>query len=339
MKFLDALSGEIVSPPPVWMMRQAGRYLAEYRETRKQARNFLNFCYTPDLAVEVTLQPIRRYGFDASILFSDILVIPDALGQKVEFQEGVGPVLDALESDRDIEALDVDRVVEYLGPVFETVSRLRRELPNETALIGFAGSPWTVAYYMVEGRSGKDGAKLRKWAYGREADLDRVIDVLVDATTAYLCRQVESGVNALQLFDSWAGIASETLFDRYVIAPTKKIVDGVRAKHSHVPILGFPRQGGALYGKYVRETGVDGVSLDPQVPLDWIKDQVPSTVTLQGNLDNYLLVAGGRALDEGVKRILDAMADRPFIFNLGHGIVPETPPEHVARVLEIIRGY
>ncbi len=337
-KLLRVLSGEALSPPPVWMMRQAGRYLPEYREVRKTAVNFLDFCYSPELAVEVTLQPIRKYGFDASILFSDILVIPDALGQKVEFQEGVGPVLGAIQADADIDALDADRVLDHLAPVFETVTRLRNELPRETALIGFAGSPWTVAFYMFEGRSGKDGATLKEWAYSRSEAFERVIDILVGATTDYLCAQAEAGAEALQLFDSWAGVASEDLFARYIIRPTKRIVDSVRARHPSIPIIGFPRQAGALYGRYAHETGVNGIGVDPQTPLGWIKDQAPPGCALQGNLDNILLAAGGAGMDAAVNRLLDEMEGTPFIFNLGHGIIPKTPPGNVSRVLDVIRA-
>lgn len=336
--FLRALSGEKTEKPPVWLMRQAGRYLPEYRETRKAARNFLDFCYTPDLAVEVTLQPLRRYSFDAAIMFSDILVIPDALGQDVSFKEGVGPVLDPIKDISDVDRMDPERVLEHLSPVFEILSRLRREIPATTSLIGFAGAPWTIAYYMIEGGSGKDGSQLRRFAHAEPVAFDRLMTKIVDATVAYLCKQVDAGAEALQLFDSWSGIAGETLFRRWIIEPTTDIVDRVKARHPGIPIIGFPRNAGVLYADYVTETGVDGVSLDTQVPLDWAVKTLRPHAVLQGNLDNQVLVAGGDAMDGEVRRILDKFSGGPFIFNLGHGIVPNTPPENVARVIDLIRS-
>jgi len=336
--FLEPFHGKPTARPPVWMMRQAGRYLPEYRELRKQARDFLNFCYTPDMTVEATLQPIRRYGFDAAILFSDILVIPDALGQNVRFEEGVGPVLDPVTDRAGIDALNADRVLDHLAPVFETLTRLRRELPDETALIGFAGSPWTLAFYMVEGRGGVDGSKLKRMAYGAPDDFAALIGVLEEALVVYLCRQIEAGAEVLQLFDSWSGIADETLFQRWIIEPTARIVARVKERHPNVPIIGFPRGAGPMGAKYARETGVNGMSVDSQVPLSWAKENVAADFVLQGNLDNQLLVTGGEEMDAAVRRIMADMAGRPFIFNLGHGIVPQTPPEHVDRVLHILRG-
>lgn len=319
-------------------MRQAGRYLDEYRALRKQAPNFLGFCYSPDLTVEATLQPIRRYGFDAAIMFSDILVIPDALGQNVRFEEGVGPLLDAIEDRAGIDALKPEGVLDHLAPVFETLTRLRRELPDETALIGFAGSPWTLAFYMIEGRGGVDGGKLKRMAYGQPEDFQALVDVLEDALVAYLCRQVEAGAEALQLFDSWSGIADETLFKRWIIEPTARIVARVKEVHPDVPIIGFPRGAGPMVIDYAAKTGIDGMSLDSQVPLSWARKNVASDLVLQGNLDNQLLVAGGEDLDRTVERITRDMKDHPFIFNLGHGILPITPPDHVARVLDVLRS-
>lgn len=319
-------------------MRQAGRYLSEYRALRKTAPDFLGFCYTPDLTVEATLQPIRRYGFDAAILFSDILVIPDALGQNVRFEEGVGPLLDPITDRAGISALKTDGVLDHLAPVFETLTRLRRELPDETALIGFAGAPWTLAFYMIEGRGGVDGGKLKRMAYGQPEDFQALMTVLEEALVAYLCRQVEAGAEVLQLFDSWSGIADETLFKRWIIGPTARIVARVKEAHPAVPIIGFPRGAGPMVAAYAAETGVDGMSVDSQVPLAWARENVAANLVLQGNLDNQLLVTGGEEMDRAVDRIVRDMQGHPFVFNLGHGILPHTPPEHVGRVLDVLRG-
>ena len=336
--FLAPFEGQSPAPPPVWFMRQAGRYLAEYRELRKTAPDFLGFCYSPDLTVQATLQPIRRYGFDAAILFSDILVIPDALGQNVRFEEGVGPLLDPITDRAGISALKGDGVLEHLAPVFETLKRLRRELPDETALIGFAGAPWTLAFYMIEGRGGVDGGKLKRMAYGQPEDFAALVTVLEDALVAYLCRQVEAGAEVLQLFDSWSGIADEVLFERWIIGPTARIVRRIKDVHPTVPIIGFPRGAGPMVVAYAAKTGVDGMSVDSQVPLSWARRNVPENFVLQGNLDNQLLVAGGDDLDAAVRRILRDMTGHPFVFNLGHGILPQTPPEHVQRALDVLRG-
>jgi uroporphyrinogen decarboxylase len=336
--FLKVFAGEAVSPPPVWMMRQAGRYLPEYREVRAGIGSFLEFCYTPEAAVEVTLQPLRRYGFDASILFADILVIPDALGQKVEFKEGEGPVLEPIRDRAGLDKLDVDGVVKNLAPVFETLRRLSVEIPKTTSLIGFAGSPWTVAVYMVEGHGKTECERARGWAYRAPDEFQMLMDILVDATSRYLIAQVKAGAEVLQLFDSWAGVLSVSQFRSLVIEPTRRIVESVKAAVPDVPIIGFPRQGGVMIPEYVRETGVDGVSLDHSVPLDWALREIPETCVLQGNLDNRLLVVGGAALDRGVDEILEQTRGRRFVFNLGHGIVPQTPPENVGRVIDRIRG-
>ena len=336
--FLKPFAGIAADPPPVWFMRQAGRYLPEYRELRTKASNFLNFCYTPDLAVEATLQPIRRYGFDAAILFSDILVIPDALGQKVAFEEGIGPLLAPIDDRAGIDRLDPSGVAGHLAPVFETVTRLRRELPAETALIGFAGAPWTLAFYMIEGRGKVDGGALKTFAYSRPDDFSALIAVLEEALVDYLSRQVDAGADVLQIFDSWSGIADETLFRRWVIGPTARIIAALRKRHPHVPVLGFPRGAGVMVSAYAAETGVNGLSLDSQVALDWALRNIPEGIVLQGNLDNHLLLAGGTALDAEVRRIKAVVAGRPFIFNLGHGVLPPTPPDHVARALAVLRG-
>lgn len=336
--FLRVFAGDPVTPAPVWMMRQAGRYLPEYRKVRADIGSFLEFCYTPDAAVEVTLQPLRRYGFDAAILFADILVIPDALGQKVEFKEGEGPVLEPIRDLAGLAKLDTGRVVENLAPIFETLRRMSTGIPKTTTLIGFAGAPWTVAVYMVEGRGKTECERARDWAYRAPNEFAKLMDILVEATAAYLIAQVKAGAEVLQLFDSWAGVLSAQQFRDLVIGPTKRIVDLVRAAVPGVPIIGFPRQGGVMIPAYVAETGVDGVSLDHSVPLTWAAETIPAGCVLQGNLDNRLLVVGGAAMDRGIDDILAAMKGRRFIFNLGHGIVPQTPPENVARAVERIRG-
>ncbi len=333
---LRALAGEAVSPPPIWLMRQAGRYLPEYRATRAKAKTFLDLCFNPDLAVEVTLQPIRRYGFDASILFSDILVVPYGLGQRVWFVEGEGPKLEPIGTASDLTRLDRTKLLPALAPVFETVRRLRRELPAETTLIGFAGAPWTVASYMVEGESGSDFAKLKDFAYGDPNGFQALIDLIVDATVDYLAAQVAAGAEVLQLFDSWAGVLSEAQFRRWVIVPTVRIVEQLRTRCPGIPVIGFPRGAGMMYADYVRETGVSAVSLDTTVPMS-LAGALQERCPVQGNLDPRALVVGGAALRDEARAILTALKGGPFIFNLGHGIVPETPPEHVTELLRIVR--
>jgi uroporphyrinogen decarboxylase len=336
--FLLALHGETVTPPPFWLMRQAGRYLPEYREVRAKANGFLDLCYSPDKATEVTLQPLRRYGFDAAILFSDILVIPDALGQNVAFREGEGPQLTAVRTAAAIEALSLDNLQTHLAPVFETVKRLSAAIPATTALIGFAGAPWTVATYMVEGSGSKDFIETKKLAYGQPVVFKALIDLLVKATGDYLIAQIDHGAEAIQLFDSWAGALPEDEFAKWVIAPTKALVERIKAERPGVPVIGFPRGAGALYKPYVEQTGVDAVSLDTGIPLDWAAEVLQPKVTVQGNLDPIMLIAGGEALDRSIDRIIGVLGKGPFIFNLGHGILPSTPPENVAWLAARVKG-
>ena len=336
---LRALSGETLSRPPVWLMRQAGRYLPEYRALRAKADGFLDLCYTPDYAVEVTLQPIRRYGFDAAILFSDILVVPHALGQKVWFEEGVGPRLEALEQPGDIDRLVPENLHNGLAPVYETVTRLRRELPAETTLIGFAGAPWTVASYMLEGGSSKDFAAGKRWAYGAPEAMQRLIDLLVSATGDYLIAQIDAGAEVVQIFDSWAGVWPEAHLRRWCLEPAKALVRRLKAERPGVPVIVFPRGAGVLYQAYADDCGATALGLDTTVPLGWARDCLQPKACLQGNLDPLLLVAGGDALRQGVRTILETLGKGPFVFNLGHGIVPQTPPEHVAQLMEQIRGW
>ena len=336
---LRALKGETAIPPPIWLMRQAGRYLPEYRVIRAKARNFLDLCFTPELAVEVTLQPIRRYGFDAAILFSDILVVPHALGQRVWFEEGAGPRLEPLRRIQELARLTVGGLQETLAPVYETLRHLRAELPEQTALIGFAGGPWTVASYMIEGGTSKDFAVAKTWAYRAPDEFALIIDLLVESTSEYLIAQVEAGAEVLQLFDSWAGVWPEPGLRRWCLEPVAEIVRRVKVAHPDVPIILFPRGTGTLYQAFASEAGAEGLGLDTTVPLVWARERLQGEVTLQGNLDPLLLVAGGAALDQAVARILDTLGAGPFIFNLGHGITPETPLEHVERLVSQVRAW
>ena len=335
---LRVLNGEAVWPPPMWLMRQAGRYLPEYRELRGQAGDFISLCTTPALAAEVTLQPIRRYGFDAAILFSDILMLPWALGHGLAFKEGEGPVLPRLTTGQDVSALDPGRVMGAVAPILETVQRTKAGLDDATALIGFAGSPFTVACYMVEGGGSKDFARIRGMAHGEPALFASLIDVLVDSTVEYLSGQIAAGADAVMLFDSWAGVLSPRLFARHVIEPTRRIVEAVRARHPGTPIIGFPRLAGVLVGAYAARTGVDAVALDTGAELSVAAGLVPATVATQGNLDPLSVVAGGEAMAAEVRVVLDGARGRPHVFNLGHGIVPQTPPAHVADLVKQVRA-
>lgn len=340
-RFLEPFRGTALSPPPIWLMRQAGRYLPEYRETRAKAGSFLDLCYNPALAAEVTLQPIRRYGFDAAILFSDILIVPDALGQPLRFADGEGPLLDPIRTAADLSRLQPAATRHKFARIAETVARLRQDLPPETALIGFCGAPWTVATYMVEGKGSKDHAAARLWAYRDRDGFAKLIDILVEASIDYLSQQVAAGADVLQIFDTWAGVLPDDEFDRWVIDPTARIVEAINEKHPGIPIIGFPRgaQGSALW--YVTETGVDGIGCDTAMPpymMSEAFEDEDESVVVQGNLDPLLLVAGGPALDERAREICRLMKGKPFIFNLGHGIVPQTPPENVARLVQVVRS-
>ena len=334
---LRALNGESLSPPPVWLMRQAGRYLPEYREVRTSVGGFLDLCHSPEKATEVTMQPIRRYGFDAAILFSDILVVPDALGQKVTFAEGEGPRLNPLRKAEDLSVLSKVGFQDKVRTIWRTVESLRRTLDPSVALIGFAGSPWTVATYMVEGRGSKDYVSVKKMAYGDPELFQQIIDILIEASFDYLLGQIDHGAQVIQLFDSWAGVLPESEFERWVIAPTKLLVSRLKAARPGIKIIGFPKGAGVLTEAYALETGVDGVSLDSSQSLSWAVKTLSPRFTLQGNVDPCLLVTGGKALERAVDHILETTRGVPFIFNLGHGIVPETPPENVKALMERIR--
>ncbi|CAN7221979.1 uroporphyrinogen decarboxylase [Mesorhizobium sp. LjNodule214] len=333
---LDVLKGKAVSPPPLWMMRQAGRYLPEYRETRKRAGSFLDLCYNPDLAVEVTLQPIERFGFDASILFSDILVVPNALGRDVRFEEGRGPLLTPITA-AEILALESETFHVNLEPVYETVRRLRAKLPDETTLIGFCGAPWTVATYMIAGHGTPDQAPARLFAYREPEVFARLLKVLADHSAAYLIRQIEAGADVVQIFDSWSGVLDDVSFEAFCVEPVAQIVRQVKAIHPEVPIIGFPKGAGERYHDYRQKTGITGLGLDWTVPLGMAKE-LQAGGAVQGNLDPLRLVAGGKALADGVDSILKALGDGPLIFNLGHGITPETPVAHVEAMVKLVRS-
>lgn len=334
---LEVLKGEAVFPPPLWMMRQAGRYLPEYRQTRKTAGSFLDLCYNPDFAVEVTLQPIKRFGFDASILFSDILVVPHALGRDLRFEEGRGPLMTPMTA-ADIDRLDGANFHQHLAPVYETVKRLRAELPAETTLIGFCGAPWTLATYMIAGHGTPDQAPSRLFAYREPEAMAKLLAVLSDYSAQYLIRQIEAGADTVQIFDSWAGILDEAAFEAFCVKPVAEIVRKVHAVHPNVPVIGFPRGAGSRYATYRAKTKVTGLGLDWTVPLSQARE-LQAGGAVQGNLDPLRLVAGGRALTEGVGAILDALGKGPLVFNLGHGITPETPIAHVEAMIRQVRSY
>ncbi len=335
-KVMRVLSGETVFPPPVWLMRQAGRYLPEYRKTRKEAGSFLELCYTPKLAVEVTLQPIRRYSFDAAILFSDILVIPDALDINVRFEEGRRPLMTPIDAGG-IADLDGSGMLNHLSPVMETVSRLRYALPPETTLLGFCGAPWTVATYMIAGHGTPDQAPARLFAYREPEAFDKLLDMLSDLSADYLCAQIEAGADAVQIFDSWAGVLGETEFERYCVNPVRKIIDKIRQRHPKAKIIAFAKGAGNLLATYRQATGADAIGLDWSVPLSFAR-QLQKGGPVQGNLDPMRVVAGGKALDEGIDAILAGLGEGPLIFNLGHGITPQADPEHVTRLVERVRS-
>jgi len=333
---LATLKGERQTRPPLWMMRQAGRYLPEYRALRAEKGGFLDLCYDSAAAAEVTLQPIRRFGFDGAILFSDILVVPHALGQHLWFETGEGPRLAPPLADALLD--EPTPQPERLTPVIETVRQVKAALPPETTFLGFAGSPWTVATYMVAGAGSRDHAQARRMAYGDPARFGAIIEAIVALTIDYLCAQIEAGVDAVQLFDSWAGSLSPAQFREWVIAPNQRIVAGVKARHPAVPIIGFPKGAGAKLVAYADEVSADAIGLDETVDPHWADAALPRDLPVQGNLDPLALIAGGETLDRAVDAILDAFATRPHIFNLGHGILPDTPVENVERLVDRVRG-
>lgn len=335
-KIVEVLEGKTVSPPPIWLMRQAGRYLPEYRETRAKAGGFLDLCYSPELAVEVTLQPIRRYGFDAAILFSDILVIPDALKRNVRFVEGEGPRMDPIDEEA-IRLLRGDGVLDHLAPVIETVRRLRRELPEETALLGFCGAPWTVATYMIAGRGTPDQAPARLFAYRFPQAFEQLLSLLAEISAEYLIEQIDAGADAVQIFDSWAGVLGEREFEAYAVKPVARMIEIVRNRRPQAKVIAFAKGAGMNLKDYRRKTGADAIGLDWSVPLSFAAE-LQKDGPVQGNLDPMRVVAGGVSLTEGVDAILQALGNGPLIFNLGHGITPEADPAHVAELVERVRG-
>ncbi len=338
-KLLEVLDGKAHFPPPIWMMRQAGRYLPEYRDLRAKAGSFWTMCLDPAMATEITLQPIRRFGFDAAVIFSDILVVPYALGRDIKFTDGEGPSLNAV---GDTKGLVLDRGVWVAGklePVYETLRSVRAALAPETATLGFAGAPWTLATYMAAGKGGDEQRAAKLWAYRDPAGFAELLDILGDCIAAHLVAQLDAGADAVQIFDSWASGLTEESFADWVIAPTKRIVDSVRAQRPGAKIIGFPRattlQG---YERYAAQTGVDAVSIDTAAPIGWAAEKLSGQVAVQGNLDPIVLVAGGDALTRSVDRIVDAMRGKRFIFNLGHGVVPETPLAHVEQLMARVRA-
>ncbi len=338
-KLLRALAGETTRVPPIWMMRQAGRYLPEYRATRARAGDFLTLCYTPELAAEVTLQPIRRFGFDAAILFADILLLPQALGAELWFEAGEGPRLSTTTTSDQVGALKPAQAAhETLAPVYETVRIVARELPPETALIGFAGAPWTVATYMVAGRGTPDQGPAHRLIAEDRATFSALIEHLTEATVEYLAAQVEAGVEAVKLFDSWAGSLEGRDFDDFAVAPTRRIASALKARFPGLPVIAFPREAGERYAGFARATGVDCVALDNSVDAAWAAGHVQIDGCVQGNLAPQHMVTGGQALIEETRRILRAFSGGPHVFNLGHGITPEADPENVALMVETVRA-
>jgi uroporphyrinogen decarboxylase len=331
---LRAIAGEATPRPPWWLMRQAGRYLPEYRALRAKAGNFIDFCLNPALAAEATLQPVRRFGMDAAIVFADLPLIAKALGQPLDYGDE-GPVLAAIADAAGVAGLRLSGVA-ALEPVYETVRLCRAVLPQETALIGFAGAPWTVATYMVEGGGSRDFRQVKGWAYRDPDGFAALIELVAEATITYLAGQIAAGADVVQLFDSWAGVLTEEAFDRWVVAPTRQIVAALKQRFPAVPVIGFPRGAGLLYERYVEETRLDAVSIDSAVPLGFARDRLQVKVAVQGNLDPVALLVGGAALRDQVQRIRAAFGGGPFVFNLGHGVLPQTPPEHVAALAKLL---
>ncbi|MGB7262213.1 MAG: uroporphyrinogen decarboxylase [Albidovulum sp.] len=338
-KILRALAGETLPVPPIWMMRQAGRYLPEYRETRAKAGDFLSLCYNPELAAEVTLQPIQRYGFDAAILFADILLIPQALGADLWFETGEGPRLSTITGAEGLRALKPsDAVHDTLAPIYETVRIVSRALPKDVTLIGFAGAPWTVATYMIAGRGTPDQGPAHALKAADRETFSALIDLLTEATIEYLSAQVEAGAEVIKLFDSWAGSLNETDFDEFALKPAARIISALKARHPGLPIIAFPREAGGRYVGFAKATGADCVALDNSVSADWAATHVQPDGCVQGNLASAHLVTGGDALVSETKRIVQALSKGPHIFNLGHGITPDADPDNVQRMIDAVRG-
>jgi uroporphyrinogen decarboxylase len=337
-RFLKVLAGTPSTPVPIWMMRQAGRHLPEYLELRAQAKDFLDFCYSPSMAAEATLQPIRRYDMDAAILFADILLILDAIGLDVRFEKGVGPIVETVDTESDLHRAPIETAVQRLSPVYETVDRVRTGLSEDKALIGFCGAPWTVALYAIEGRGGTDKSTARGWAYTKPDLLKKLLELLVEASAQYLHEQVKAGADALMIFESWAEGLPSDLFQTLVIDPNAALVRRLRELGVSVPIIGFPRGAATMLNAYTSHVPVNGVGLDTAIDPQHALQAVPNTMAVQGHLDPLLLIAGGEAMDARVRELLEAYKGRPHIFNLGHGVRPETPIPHVERVVELVRA-
>ncbi|MBS0271338.1 MAG: uroporphyrinogen decarboxylase [Proteobacteria bacterium] len=332
------LKGKCKNCPPIWFMRQAGRYLPEYGRVREKCKTFLDLCYTPELAVEVTLQPVQRFSFDAAIIFSDILVIPDALGQKVSFENLKGPVLSSLPLDSFQTILSYDRFFEKASSVYEAIRLTRSSLCTSKTLIGFAGAPWTLSLYMLEGAGTRDFAGAKQQAFQQEQQFLELLDFLVEVISNHLIEQVKAGVQVIQIFESWGGLCPATHFEKWILKPTQKLVSKVKKVFPDLPIIGFPKGIGPHLLEYSVKTGVSAVSLDSSIPLSWAQNNLSSSLILQGNLDPLLLVAGGNGLKEAIRSIHQEMGDRPYIFNLGHGILPQTPLSHVEECIRVVRS-
>ncbi|QXT40397.1 uroporphyrinogen decarboxylase [Gymnodinialimonas ceratoperidinii] len=338
-KLLRSLAGEAMDVPPVWLMRQAGRYLPEYRATRAQAGDFLSLCYNPELAAEVTLQPIRRFGFDASILFADILLIPQALGADLWFVTGEGPRLSTITSAADMAGMKTkDDIHETLNPIYETVRILAEELPKDVTLIGFAGAPWTVATYMIAGQGTPDQAPAHKLREEDPTTFDALMDLITEATIEYLDQQVKAGAEVVKLFDSWAGSLKGAAFDKYALAPAKRIISELKARHPDLPVIAFPREAGDKYIGFAKAVGADCLAIDTAVDVKWAAENLQVDGCVQGNLDPKLMITGGEELASEARRIRDALKGGPHVFNLGHGITPQADPENVHVLLEAIRS-
>ncbi|MEL7465583.1 MAG: uroporphyrinogen decarboxylase [Pseudomonadota bacterium] len=333
---LQALAGQKTARPPIWLMRQAGRYLPEYRATREKAGGFLDLCYTPELAAEVTLQPIRRFGFDAAILFADILLVPQALGMKLWFETGEGPRLEPVASANELRA--AEEIDDVLSPVYETVRILKSELPSSAPLIGFAGAPWTVATYMIAGKGTPDQAPAHKLMNENGAAFDGIIDRVVEATILYLNRQIDAGAQAVKIFDSWAGSLTGDTFERACVDPCRRIVEGVRKAHPDTPIIGFPRGAGERAASFAKATQANAVAIGQDMDLAWARDHLQPLATVQGNLDPKHMVTGGVEMERAIDDIREKLGDGPFIFNLGHGITPEGDPKNVEALVRRVQG-
>ncbi len=335
---LRVLRGENLNPPPVWLMRQAGRYLPEYRSLRKQSNDFLSLCYTPELASEVTLQPIRRFGFDGAILFADILLVPQALGIQVRFKEGVGPLLRPVKSQKELNRLkNPYEIHETLAPVYETIKRVKADLPSQVTLIGFAGSPWTVATYVIAGQGEKGQLTTKRFMVQCPLIFDQIISLLTHATIEYLSRQIDAGAEVIKLFDSWAGSLEGKFFDRYITKPNEVIITTLKNRYPHIPIIAFPKGAGTRFSDFAEGLRVDGLAIDHNYKLGDVGEILPSVNCIQGNLSPHTLLTGGRNLETQTNTILEAFEDIPHIFNLGHGILPTTPIKNVELMLKLIR--